>query len=783
MKVLISYHHNDNEQAERLERDLNNQHIGIWIDKQSIKPGGQWLKDIDNGLSKEVDYILGIVTKTYIDSFGGVEAYAAMSNSLSTGDRSFIPLFFEDPKIIDSLITKSISGFIFTDYEKGLLDLIKFLKSTVKEDPSELLSHIEGEHSKNPFRRTRAEYFENEEKLALAFTAPEEERYELIRGRTPLFVFGGRGSGKTMALKSLTAEVMLSKYKVKTFAELKSKGIDYFGIYLRLVRGSFSLADHNTIITLGFLNTGVPKDYKLFLELSSKLKENPDADDPIISSGINAARIMFLHELNYKVLRLLIMKVHSFQEGRILEMPSPIEQIIVSEILKLLGTESSIKSFEGLRGYIDNEINKIKDYLQKITLPGADISVPDWVKTSHEFLDGVCTIFSTYISDLNGTKIYLLLDEYENLYPFQQMIVNEWIKTASSFTVKIGSKFEGMHTNMTLQGQPLQFKIGECDEITLDYDLFNESDISKFKALLKKICSNILALEGYVEHDIEKILEEPSGPELPREIIDEFIRRMVGKDISAEDMKDYRNKFEVAAVFRALRERGKVEGRTSKKKIYAGFDTYTYLSSGIIRVFLNLVGMAFYRAEGLGVKVKKKEKISVEAQSWAAQIVSKGYLEKIHKNIEAFGGINGEMMYQFVTDLGDIFRERLLYHSSEPEILNISLSDPQQLSSKKTLNNFFKHAVKESVLYKKEETSSYRPKKSTSIRPKEFVLNRVYTPALEISHRARWGRCHFSTKEVCDLLSPDNREDTKKRLQLRQRKEDHPSLFEDSEYE
>ncbi|GJQ47588.1 MAG: hypothetical protein JETCAE04_33420 [Candidatus Jettenia caeni] len=236
-------------------------------------------------------------------------------------------------------------------------------------------------------------------------------------------------------------------------------------------------------------------------------------------------------------------------------------------------------------------------------------------------------------------------------------------------------------------------------------------------------------------------------------------------------MSEYSNKLEVAAIFRLLREKGKVEGRKSRRKIYAGFDTYTYLSSGIIRIFLNLVGMAFYRAEGQGTNVKKGEKISVEDQNWAAHIVSKGYLEKIHKNIEAYGGINGEMMYQFVTDIGDIFRERLLFHSSEPETLSISIKDPQNLNTDESrlLNNFLIHSVRESILYKREETSSYRPKHTTTIRTKDYVLNRIYSPALEISYRARWGRCNFTVKELSYLLDYDSRAETKKILQQRQR--------------
>ena len=464
------------------------------------------------------------------------------------------------------------------------------------------------------------------------------------------------------------------------------------------------------------------------------------------------------------------------------------EQKIALLLTKKLDSTLLINTFNDLIGFLDGELDKIKDYLQKIAMPSSGIPTPSWIITSHDFVDQVCKIFIDNISAFQDTKIYLLLDEFENLYSYQQKIINEWVKTANNLVIKVGAKFEGIHTNMTLQGQPLQFKTGECDEISLDYDFLVDTDIGQYQTLLKKMCSNLLRVEGYDKEnsDIENILENPSGPEIPQTTIDEYIKKNKGNVFQKDKMSEYRNKLEVAAIFRLLRERGKVEGRKSRKKIYAGFDTYTYLSSGIIRIFLNLVGMAFYRAEGQGINVKKGEKISVEDQSWASHVVSKGYLEKIYKNIEAYGGINGEMIYQFVTDMGDIFRERLLFHSSEPETLSISIKDPQNLNKdeRRLLNNFLSHSVRESILYKREKTSSYRPKQTTSIRSEDYVLNRIYTPALEISYRTRWGRCYFTVKELSDLLNPDNRAEIKKNLQQRQRiTETDNSLFKGINYE
>jgi len=431
-------------------------------------------------------------------------------------------------------------------------------------------------------------------------------------------------------------------------------------------------------------------------------------------------------------------------------------------------TNSGIRSFDDLIRFIDRELKKVEQYLQNLAIPYA---TPDanWCKTGVDFLDEVYEILTNQVDDLKNTHIYLLFDEFENLRPFQQTIINQWIKTARNFTVKVASKFKGMYTNMTQEGQSLQDG-QDYWSWQLDYNLFNPKEKELYQRLLLKICSNLLDIENYEEKDIRKILDEPKELELPRGVIDEEIKKIreaAGLEFLPEKLPEYRNKLELAAIFRLLRKREKVEGRKSRKKIYAGFETYTYLSSGIIRIFLNLVGMAFYKAEDEGINVKKGEKIPIEHQTWAAYVVSKAWLEKIPRNLnlEEYG----ERMYQFIVDLGDIFRERLLYHPTEPETLTIRLVDPNNLTSYPLLNTLLSYAVRESILYERKQTSSMKPKQSTEPQPKEYVLNRIYSPILEISYRPRWPRgCEFTTSELMDLLTPSKRDQTKRKLQQRQ---------------
>jgi hypothetical protein len=271
-------------------------------------------------------------------------------------------------------------------------------------------------------------------------------------------------------------------------------------------------------------------------------------------------------------------------------------------------------------------------------------------------------------------------------------------------------------------------------------------------------------------------------PEIPQELIDREIREIresAKLEFSGEKIEDYRNKLQMAAIFRLLRKRRKVEGRKTKKKIYAGFETYTYLSSGIVRIFLNLVGMALYKAEGEGKKVKDGERISIGHQTWAAYVVSRAWLEKIPENYDLKG--QGERIYQFIVDLGGILRERLLFHPTEPECLSIALTDPMNLSKDQNalLNDILSYSERESILYQRKETSAYRPKQSHKMRGREYILNRVYAPILGLSHRARWGRNVFATVDLMGLLDDKKREKTKEKLlkRVRMGKESETSLL------
>jgi len=768
MKVFISYTSSGAKHAEKIQEDLKEQNIGLWIDKGCLVPGQLWLKEIDKSLY-QVDYVLAIITEDYVDSIGGVEAYAKMSEGFNKKDMRFLPLFFMDPKKVPSVIIPAIQGFTFHEsYDKGLHDLIRFLKEEQQEDAGELLTRVESTESKNPFRRVRAEYFHDDyHLLGMAFAEPEKEKYEMLQESKPVIIYGGRGSGKTMILKSLIPDVLSTRLDVKTFREAKKKGVNFLSVYFKLKKGSLLMYDYHPILEMGFLKTGLSANYELYKNLMDKLKRKEVEDEPVLTAGLNAAWTISLNELNLKILKTTIQTLQRLQKKSFVEISRKTEEDVIGLIVtNLTEQNANVRTFDDLEKYVNKELHKIELYLQNLAIPFAS-PVADWCQTGLEFLDGIFEILANNISDFKDIHFFMLFDEFENLRPFQQIIINEWIKTASNFTVKLSAKFEGMYTNRTHQGQPLQAG-QDYFTFTLDYDLFDDTKYELYQNLLIQISEKLLTIENYAIKDIRKLLEESKERELPQEIVDNEIKNIriaAGLEFSEKELSEYRNKLETAAIFRLLRKRQKIEGRKGKKKMYDGFVTYTYLSSGIIRIFLNLVGMALYKAENDGINVKEGKSIPTQHQTWAAYVVSKAWLEKIPINLEEYG----ETMYQFIVDIGEIFRERLLYHPTEPETLTVSVKDPYALEHTGLLKMLLCYSVQESLLYPRMKTSSMKPKQSFCDAAKEYCLNRIYTPILEISYRPRWPRGgEFATSELSDLLNPEKRAKIKKLLRRRQ---------------
>ena len=223
------------------------------------------------------------------------------------------------------------------------------------------------------------------------------------------------------------------------------------------------------------------------------------------------------------------------------------------------------------------------------------------------------------------------------------------------------------------------------------------------------------------------------------------------RPLTSED----RHRLGNAAVFRVLHRGGR------RRKQYAGFDDLVTLSSGIIRLFLELAGLSYHFAVEEGIDVKGGQPIRRSHQTNAAYVLSDYYLTTIKNNVAAVG----PQIQQLVIDLGDIFRAKLLKHNSEPEGSRLAVHDPHRLEepASEDAKTMLTQAVIHSILQNPARRAGMRPKHLTDVQPQEYILNRVYSPSLAISPRPRW-RTRISTSDLRELIDPALRQRTKARL-------------------
>src|SRR5271157_3233327 len=121
-RIFISYAHRDGAQlAERLQKDLKARGFDAWLDKQRLRGGASWTKDIETALD-EAEYVLALLTRgSYVSEI----CRAEQLRSLREG-KCVIPLLAQHGTDIPlHLETKEYRDFgTNKDYEKAFAELL-----------------------------------------------------------------------------------------------------------------------------------------------------------------------------------------------------------------------------------------------------------------------------------------------------------------------------------------------------------------------------------------------------------------------------------------------------------------------------------------------------------------------------------------------------------------------------------------------------------------------------------------------------------------------------------
>lgn len=258
----------------------------------------------------------------------------------------------------------------------------------------------------------------------------------------PCVLQGGRGSGKTTALRGLSYQGQYAFHQ--SDISLFDRDVSYIGLYHRV--------DTNHV--RAFVGGGVPE-----------------------------ARWgkIFAHYFNLLICR----EVLCFLKWHLEKSPSDIhitaEQCQkVARSLHIIRHNNCNDSYSLLKA-VDSAMYEFQSTINNIADNGSDLNLSLAGDPIKLITESICNL-----QQFSGKTFYILLDEYENFEDYQQVVINSLLKhNTEYYTFKIGVRELGWRKKHTLNEQELLYD-------PADYVLLNIEEIlttqNRFDAFAKEVC-------------------------------------------------------------------------------------------------------------------------------------------------------------------------------------------------------------------------------------------------------------------------------------------------------
>ena len=727
--IFISHAGRDSEIAKRLHDDLKMVGHDVCIDLEELKFGDDTIDFMNKAIMDSHTVIIIYSENTRNAAWQKLEINAAVWRRVSHGGTLIVLTLgsVELPPVLGPGKYASLDDDRYQDTVQKLCSYITQQKSETSK-----INEALKEESSNPFWRVRAEYFDEKDPrlLAKSFSPPDAAKIQMLEEMKPCFLEGSRGTGKTMLLLSLRARILCAR-------DSRKKISDIFGCYVRLDRGAFCNAgthltshDHTARIENKTLNrlidTFAQEFYlgtieSLVSEIShcardSKLTVDPVSETRLIQSIVDA-----------------------------IAQPGNVSQL----------EKGTIFRFEGLLEHLSDMRRQLSEYIRRSFIYEEVVSIP-FVCFDIEMFKRIVRLIRSEIRSLESSHVTILLDEYENLLSYQKLVVNTLVKFGPpEISVKVARKVGSEEVSGTTVEQELQ-ETHDYNRVTLIYPVERKNDFARYIDLLENMVGRLFSSQDLTAISLEKLLPRSADDEIPHEAVKEEVIRLVTSDRFESWNIQKQNKklfyYHDAAIYRQL------SGKRTKKR-FSGHRELAFISSGVIRYFQEILGMAYYLQSNGADGVLQS--IDPSFQTDAVHAVSNHNLATLSRNVETYG----ERLKYFLLDLGDCLRQKLLNHSSEPEAARLALRDPELLMNPDydILNRMIGIGIKEGVFQLVDGRPGLRPKHIHDPQPVDINVARIYAPALEISPRLRW-RSEVSCVELMGLLDDSRRKSTKRAL-------------------
>jgi len=578
------------------------------------------------------------------------------------------------------------------------------------------------------FGQVRTEHLRGSDVFSM-FTTPVY--WTQLRGLRPCFLIGGRGTGKTTTLRSLS-------YKGQ--AALTGNTIADWGMI-----GVYWRVDASVVNT--FKGRGLDEDQW---------------------EGL------FAHYLNLQ----LVHQVLDFTAWRLKELQA--ETLVDPEALMLTCVSLGLPEVDNvaaLRPVVRLAIARLQGALNGpsaalLEAPQSIAGVPVGYLVEALRLDPV----------LEQSYFAFCIDEYENLSARQQRTLNTLIKHSGdgAFTFKIGLRDSTSHSFPTdAEGQPLQ-EPADYTSVRIADNLgavgFADFALRICSARLQKIAHDAVL-------DLPALFPDLSLTEEARLLggarkIDSVRRSLLQTGATNEEIRGFdglpllqqllvgywaesKSVVPSAVLREALSGESRWRGRVNnyayamlytiagrgagRRKYYSGWSILVQMADGNIRYVLQLVGESLMRHVAEGNRLDRA--VSPATQSDAAALIG----ERLVRELLGLSEVGAQLM-RLVLGVGRVFN--LMARNPEghtPEVNQVRISDPEAREFREA-QSLLEEGVSQGCFVAFSGDKNAR--ESTAVKALDFQLHPIYSAFFEFSHRSK-RRMNIESRQILRLATDD----------------------------
>lgn len=557
-------------------------------------------------------------------------------------------------------------------------------------------------------------------------------KIETVKQRRHTFIWGSRGSGKSMMLRYLEPQCQA----------IVHEGIDKF----------------------------IGKSDDSFLAVYCPCKEGQLNKTELVLLDQYALLVIIEHMMNLNIADRLVdclrtkLPMELFAKDKI--------KTFSENVFHLFDKASIASSYEQAQKQINfpddplrwlqvlltAENHKLNFYLRQTAL-GKKGGYEGATSGYHDFLLPMIKL----VQDLFELRfpVYVLLDDADRLEKAHQSIINTWIsnRDQSILCLKICARREGYKTFFTrdsgLIEQPHDFSEIDVEE------LYTRSKSDYFEKV-KLIAERRLVISDAPTKNIEDFLP---ADEREEGLLEEFKKKTAEEWEGVEKpgrQGDYVTRYAVPRLFQHLKS-------TKQQKSYAGFKNIVHISSGVVRDFLEPCYLMFDECLSKGNDAKSIRFISPGVQNEVLDGYSKELLlmrfEDIRKDLPPERWTQLESLRTLIESLGRLFYQRL----HDPEARESRLFS---FTVRSKVPREIDEVLNLGVQYRYFQLSTYSTKEGGG-RERWYVLNRRLCPAYKLDPTGFEGRISL-TAEFLKLACRDPDEFVRRRLKAKDRQ---PTLF------